>query len=378
MGWIRTRIREHERGLWFRHGNLRRVIDPGAHWTPTRIWSRKRDRIEVYSTLALQFEHALLETLVRHEDLRAQLEVVELNDAQRALVWKDGRLARVLSPGLYAFWRGAGDVRVDVIEATTEPFEHGRIETIIRHADSGQLMQIVGVEPGERALLYVNGRLTRELGPGRYVFWKGVGAIQFRGVDLRERVHDVAGQEIMTRDMVTLRVNLVVVYRVVDLQRSVAVSADFEQAIYRDSQLALRASVGARKLEELLAGKEAVSDEVAGALRQRAGEFGVEVRSVGLRDIILPGDMKTILNRVIEAEKQAQAELIRRREETASARSQANTAKLLEQSPTLTRMRELELLRDILAGAKATIVLGQGDLTEQVRSLVGGEVRKRE
>jgi regulator of protease activity HflC (stomatin/prohibitin superfamily) len=76
-----------------------------------------------------------------------------------------------------------------------------------------------------------------------------------------------------------------------------------------------------------------------------ATEFGVSVRSVGLRDIILPGEMKQILNQVIEAEKQAQANLIRRREETAAARSQANTAKLLAENPGAgSRMKELESL----------------------------------
>jgi regulator of protease activity HflC (stomatin/prohibitin superfamily) len=96
------------------------------------------------------------------------------------------------------------------------------------------------------------------------------------------------------------------------------------------------------------------------------------VRSVGLRDIILPGEMKQILNQVIEAEKQAQANLIRRREETAAARSQANTAKLLAENPALARMKELESLAEILAGTKATFVLGGGDLGAQVRRLTAG------
>jgi regulator of protease activity HflC (stomatin/prohibitin superfamily) len=80
--------------------------------------------------------------------------------------------------------------------------------------------------------------------------------------------------------------------------------------------------------------------------------------------------MKTILNQVIEAEKAAQANLIKRREETAAARSQANTAKLLAENPVLARMKELELLQEILSGAKATFVLGDGDLASQFRKLI--------
>jgi hypothetical protein len=80
--------------------------------------------------------------------------------------------------------------------------------------------------------------------------------------------------------------------------------------------------------------------------------------------------MKTLLNQVIAATKEAEANLIRRREETAAARSQANTAKLLAENPLLVRLKELELLKDVLSGTNTTFVLGQGDLSDQLRSLV--------
>ncbi|MEM0915760.1 MAG: SPFH domain-containing protein, partial [Planctomycetota bacterium] len=107
-------------------------------------------------------------------------------------------------------------------------------------------------------------------------------------------------------------------------------------------------------------------------------EFGVELRGVGLRDIILPGEMKQILNQVIEAEKQAEANLIRRREETAAARSQANTAKLLAENPALSRMKELEALQEILKGAKASFVFGSANLSDEVRRLIGDEAEVKD
>ena len=126
-----------------------------------------------------------------------------------------------------------------------------------------------------------------------------------------------------------------------------------------------------QNLDALLGDKEAVSDEVREAIAERAESMGLSVSSAGLRDIILPGEMKSILNQVIEAEKQAQANLIRRREETSAARSQANTAKLLAENPVLARMKELEVLQDILSNAKATFVLGQGAAIDQVSRLIG-------
>jgi regulator of protease activity HflC (stomatin/prohibitin superfamily) len=113
-----------------------------------------------------------------------------------------------------------------------------------------------------------------------------------------------------------------------------------------------------------------VGAETRAALAPRAAELGVIVKSVGLRDIILPGDMKELLNSVIAATKEAEANLIKRREETAAARSQANTAKLLAENPQLARLKELEMLQSILAGTKTTLVLGPGDLGTQIKSLV--------
>jgi len=154
------------------------------------------------------------------------------------------------------------------------------------------------------------------------------------------------------------------------LVKAVEATTDAAQALYRDAQLALRAAVGTRPLDGLLTDKEAVGSTVREALAARAATFGVTVLGVGLRDIVLPGDMKTILNQVITAQKEAEANLIRRREETAAARSQANTAKLLAENPILARMKELELLQEVLAGAKTSFVFGQGDLIKQVRGLV--------
>src|SRR3954462_7178027 len=220
----------------------------------------------------------------------------------------------------------------------------------------------------EDVLLYRDGVLIDRLGQGLHVFWKGNGQIKWKSVDKREQTADVAGQEIITADKVTLRVNLVVTYQVADALRATQASTDYTQALYREAQLALRAAVGAKPLDALLADKESVGAEVREALTKRASELGISVKSVGLRDIILPGDMKTLLNQVIAATKEAEANLIKRREETAAARSQANTAKLLAENPQLARLKEMELLAGILAGAKTTFVFGQGDMAEQVRS----------
>jgi regulator of protease activity HflC (stomatin/prohibitin superfamily) len=363
-----THIKRHERGILWRHGDFVELLAPGTYRIP--FWRVAHDRVEVVDTTKTKFEHPMLDVLLAHGLLRDQLHVVDLNDQQRALVWRDDRLAHVLGPGRHAFWKAPFAVQVAAYDVAAEfRFSHPRLAQILQHADAARWLDGVFVDAHEEALLFRDGQLLETLRHGLHVFWKGTGKVAWRTIDRREQVADVAGQEIMTADKVTLRVNLLVTYQVADAHRALTAVADYAQALYREAQLALRAAVGGRALDALLADKESVGGQVREALSARAGELGVRVISVGLRDIVLPGDMKTLLNQVIAATKEAEANLIRRREETAAARSQANTAKVLAESPALARLKELEMLEKILAGSNATFVFGQGDLTEQLRTL---------
>ena len=366
--YIKVHIKQFERGLLFRRGDFVRPLRAGTYRIP--IWRIRKDRIEVVSTLKTKFEHTLLDVLVRDERLRDELAIIDLTDTQRALVWKDGRLFAIVGPGRHAFWKVPADLAIETYAIDEFRFAHAKLATIVQHADAAKWLDGVQVDAQEDVLLYRDGVLIDRLGEGLHVFWKGTGKVRWKTVDRREQVADVAGQEIMTSDKVTLRVNLIVTYVVSDIVRATQAAADYAQALYREAQLVLRAAIGTRTLDALLADKESVGGEVRSALTVRAEQLGVTVKSVGLRDIILPGDMRALLNQVVQAQKEAEANLIKRREETAAARSQANTAKLLAESPQLQRLKELELLKDVLDGAHATFVLGQGDLTEQLRGLV--------
>lgn len=169
-------------------------------------------------------------------------------------------------------------------------------------------------------------------------------------MDLRLQVLEVAGQEILTRDKVSLRVNLTAGYRITDVLTAFARQAKPVDFLYKELQFGLRAAVGTRTLDELLENKTVIDDVVNTHIRRRvedAGGFGLEVESVGVKDIILPGDMKIILAKVVEAEKAAQANVIRRREETAATRSLLNTAKVMEGNPIALRLKELETLEKV-------------------------------
>jgi regulator of protease activity HflC (stomatin/prohibitin superfamily) len=136
-----------------------------------------------------------------------------------------------------------------------------------------------------------------------------------------------------------------------------------------DTEFALREAIGSRTLDELLGAKGELDREIQNSARSKIEEHGIRLASVGIKDVILPGEMKEILNRVVEAEKVAQANLIKRREETAATRSLLNTARLMDENPTLLRLKELETLEKVTEKVDKLTVFGglDGVLKDVVR-----------
>jgi regulator of protease activity HflC (stomatin/prohibitin superfamily) len=360
-----VKIRMHERGLLFEDREFRRVLGPGRHWLVGA-----RVRVDVVSVRDPWLRHPELDVIVRAGALGDEAVVVDLTDTERALVWVDRRFEAVLGPGLHVLWQVVRPVEIEVIDARGVRFEHERLAVVLASPAAAAFLEAVTIEAGRVGLFYREGRLETTLGPGTHAVWKGLARTKLVVVDLREQVADIAGQEIMTADKVTLRLNAVVTYRVTDPAASASEVEDHRQALYREAQLALRAVIGTRDLDRLLSEKDAVARELLEVVRGGAAAFGVSVTGLGIRDVILPGEMKDLMNKVTEARKAAEAALITRREETAAMRAQANTARLLETTPLLMRLRELEVLEKVAGKANLTVVLGEGGLADRVVKLL--------
>lgn len=363
----RYKIRSYEMGLLFRDREFRGLLAAGTHWFFDPLHNV---RVEVVSQREPWLVHDKLDLIIKSGALDGRAVVLDLKDHERALVWIDNRFSHVLPTGQYAYWTGQKEVRVEVVDARNVRFEHDQFKVIVRSPMAARVLDVCTVQRDRVGVLFLDGRYIETLPPGEYAFWKGPAEAKLVEVDLRETMVDVGGQEIMTADKVTLRLNAVVTYKIVDARKAVSQTDDIRQALYRDTQLVLRAVVGARELDAFLTDKDAVAKEIEENVRRRAGELGLEIASIGIRDVILPGDMKDLMNKVTEARKAAEANLIARREETAAIRSQANTAKLLADSPTLMRLRELEVLEKIAAAGKLNIVVGEKGLAEKVINLL--------
>jgi regulator of protease activity HflC (stomatin/prohibitin superfamily) len=363
MGITSVKIRSYEIGLYFRDGEFRGLLEAGRHWFFDPLF---RVRVEVVSLRTPWLVHEKLDVIVKSGALRDRAVVLDLKDNERALVWIDGRFSHVLPPGLHAYWTTVRDVKIEVVDARSVRFAHADLAVIVKSQMVERVLECVTVQAGYAGVYFRDGSFVETLLPGRYAFWKNVAEVKVVQLDTREQILDVAGQEIMTADKVTLRLNALVTYRVVDARLAVSVADDVRQALYRETQLVLRALLGARELDGFLTDKDGVVLELEQGLRRRVAALGLEVLTAGIRDVILPGEMKDLLNKVTEAKKAAEANLIVRREETAAMRSQANTAKLLQDNPTLMRLRELEVLEKVAGSAKLKVVLGDKGLTERI------------
>jgi regulator of protease activity HflC (stomatin/prohibitin superfamily) len=363
----RIKIHSYEVGLYFHDGEFRGLLDAGRHWFFDPLG---RVHVETTSLRAPWLVHDKLDVIADSGALAERAIVLDLKDYERGLVWIDGRFSHVLPPGLHAYWTALREVRVEVVDARSVRFTHPDLPVVLKSALAERVLDTIHVPAGHAGVWFRDGNYVETLPSGRYSFWKNLAEVKLVPVDLREQLLDVAGQEIMTADKVTLRLNAQVTYRVADARLAVSVADDARQALYRETQLVLRALLGARELDNFLTDKDGVARELEDGLRRRAPSLGLEVIAAGIRDIILPGEMKDLLNKVTEAKKAAEANLIVRREETAAMRSQANTAKLLQDNPTLMRLRELEVLEKIAAAGKLNVVLGDKGLAERVLNLL--------
>jgi hypothetical protein len=363
----RIKVPYQMRALVYRNRKLERVLDEGRHWL---MDFRRECSILLTDRREVCLNVPDLRQVAESGLLKDEITVLDVQENERVLVRLDGRLEKILGPGLQVLWNGPRKLQTETVQTESLLFRHAELETLLKLSGRDHYLESWEVPEGYQGVLYRNGKLESVVPAGLYAAWKGRGSTRLVPVDCREKTLEISGQDIMTSDRVTLRLNMNLVVRTSDVAKAVSCSVNAEDAVYREAQLAVRAEVGGRSLDELLSEKQHFGEVLTGRLQRRAAELGMEIRQAGLRDIILPGEMKEILNQVILAGKQAEANGIVRREETAAMRSQMNTAKLIRDNPTLMRLRELEVLERIAEHGKLNVVLGEKGLADRITNLI--------
>lgn len=292
-----------------------------------------------------------------------------MSDSELALVFDGKKLKTVLRKGDYFIWKDA-NFTVKLLDVNSI---YVTDEEILKLSKSPELESDIRqfiVTQNEVGLLYLNGKLEKVLDPGLHTFWKNNQTIELQLLDLRKLPLEILGQEILTKDKIALRINFSLTYQLTDPMKVASIYKDIERQLYIQAQLVLREFVGSITLDDLLEKRKEISSEVQQELSDLFDKMGVELINSGIKDIILPGDIREILNQVLVAEKKAQANVIMRREETASTRSLLNTAKLMEENAMLTKLKELEYVERIAEKFNELNINGNGNILQQLKTIV--------
>ncbi len=360
-------IRDNQAGFVLKNGVFQKMITAGTwHFSKMAGYT-----VAVEEMLGeMDYLEVPYQVLSRDPAFREATVHMEIPDGCIGFLYMNGKLTSFATRKDYVFWNVFDKYEMKVISMEN---------TLIGEEITKQMLTLVpknlytemSVGEGEVGLAYYDNVMQSSFPMGVYRFWNHNHGIRFCVIDMKQRELDIVGQEILTRDKIGIRLNAVCMYRVRDAVEFVSKISDLKGQLYPAVQLAIREIVGNYKLDELLEAKERISGEIFQALKAREDMFCVSFLTAGIKDIILPGEIREIMNSVLVAEKAAQANVIARREEVASTRSLLNTAKLMDENQTLYKLKELEYLEKICEKVGEISVNGSAGIVEQLGRMMG-------
>lgn len=360
-------VPETHRALLFKDEQFCDVLMPGVH--KLKSW-RKQIRvslIDVSETLEQGVSAEAMKLLKLHaEKMSSHVQAWETGEHEVGLIYQDNVLKEVKAPAQKgAYWMGFTEIDIRKIDISEDFKLDKTLARVILAAKESLLKNsavnaVITSTVNERhvGFLEVDGKQTKQLEAGIHAWWKFNRNLKIKQLDCRLQNMEVNGQDILTKDRVGLRVNLSATWQVSNAKLVSEELADHLDFLYRELQLALRTIVSTQTLDELLVDKNKLNTQIMEIVIAKIAAYGIDLKTLGARDIVLPGEMKAILAQVVEAEKQAEANLIRRREETQATRSLHNTAKVMEGNPVLLRLKELEVLEKITSQINTLNVYG--------------------
>ncbi|MDD5321609.1 MAG: slipin family protein [Methylococcales bacterium] len=378
--WLKKKIiiAETQKGLLFKEQQFIKVLPAGVH----KFWDwfdqYQVQIVTLTNTLQEEMSKDLLHIAQLHPEAFAEVMTQwETDEQEVGLVYQKNVLKDIKAPGQRgAYWKTQQNIHVDKLDITEKFTVSKTLAALLANTKDDLLRRaaltaIVAATVPENHLgfLTVDGEIVATLTAGTHIWWRFNRTISVALFDGRLQNMEVNKQEILTKDRVSLRVNLSATWQIRHPEVVKAQLADAKDYLYRELQLALRTIVSTQTLDELLADKNSLNHQVLAIVAEKAAVYGIEVKTVGARDIVLPGEMKAILTQVVEAQKLAEANLIKRQEETQATRSLHNTAKVMEGNPVLLRLKELEILEKITSRINTLNVYGglDGVMNDMVR-----------
>ena len=216
------------------------------------------------------------------------------------------------------------------------------------------ISSIKQIEEYERGILFAFGKYSRILNPG----WNIVLPIvqSFKKVDIRTKAVDVPEQDAITKDNVSVRINAVIYYKVFDASKAILAVQDYYYAVGQLAQTTMRNAVGAVTLDELLTEREKISANICQIIDEATDPWGIKVENVELKDIALPEEMKRVIAKIAEAEREKTAVITKSIGEVEASKNLALAAQTMANTPGALHLRTLSTINDVSSDQSNTII----------------------
>lgn len=364
---MKTIVRDKQAGFVLRNGVFEKMVTAGTYYFPKFMGY---EVVLEEMSGEMSYGNVPYQVLVKDNKFVESSVRFEIPDGMLGFIYKNGKLFDIARKKEYVYWNVFDKYEIKLVSMKTDEIGAEVTKQMLSLVPANYYKSVTVIE-GETALLYYNQKFQKKLTQGIYSYWNYANEVTIKIVDMKQKNLDIVGQEILTKDKIGIRMNVSCMYKIRDAVNFVEKIKDLKSQLYTYVQLAIREMTGNYKLDEILEMKDKISKEIFQRLKEKEDMFCVEFLSAGIKDIILPGEIQSIMNSVLVAEKTAQANVISRREEVASTRSLLNTAKLMDENKTLYRLKELEYLERICDRVGEISVNGNGGLVEQLGKLVG-------
>ena len=356
-------VKANEIAVSYKNGSIHKVYRAGRHFIgffETAICYEIGSQYDapIHAEIALQ-----------NIEFLECVDVVIVPEHHIAMQIYNAQFKTLLTTGTYIFFKNVHETTYQVISLLDYKIDPSIDETLLKLPLFNNVIRQFDIAAYEKAILYVDGNLNSILEPGQYKFYKNSTVLHLAKVDMRTTSIELSGQEILSKDKAQLRMNLNAKYKVIDIVKFLNDNKESEKQFYSAIQMATRSVVGRLTIDELMENKESINASILAESAALVKHLGVEVIDCGIKDIILPADIKNILNQVLIAEKRAQANIITRREETASTRSLLNTAKLMEDNTMLWKLKEMEYVEKIAEKINTISLAGNGQIVDQLKTI---------
>lgn len=336
-------VRENERAFLIRNGRYVRALNPGYH----KIFDwYGRSSVEKHNVFNAEVRPETAAIIAKRKPRLASrfFEAVTTSEGEFAIICFDGVPALIQGPwSKRYYWKVVSNVEAIIVKATRNmqvPKKHLDLVSSIQ----SRYVETALVTEYQAGLLMIDGEFKEVLKPGRYAFWTYGKNVSVRILDLRPIPYDIENEKILTKDRVTLEVNMTTFTKVKNPKKALGSVPDYFSHLHRLMLVGLREALGKRTLDEILQERAAIDNEIAAHVTKQLEAIGIEVTETAIKRITLPNDMRDLLNKVVEAEKDAEANRIRRADGVAATKSLIDNAKLMKDNPYLLRLKQIEVL----------------------------------